>query len=120
MAPQTNDSSIELDPAEVQASLAQVSASRPEVIDVREPHEREAGHIEGTRHICLIDLYEAATTIPRERPVIFYCRVGGRSQIAAEAFRAAGFDAYTMSGGLLRWVAEGRPLHPGDGHVADH
>ena len=39
---------------------------------------------------------------------------------AIAAFRAAGFDAYTMSGGLLRWAAEGRPLIPDGGHVADH
>ena len=33
---------------------------------------------------------------------------------------APGFDAYSMSGGLVRWVAEGRPLWPADGYVADH
>ena len=40
--------------------------------------------------------------------------------MAAQAFRASGFEAYSMSGGLVRWVAEGRPLSPEDGYVADH
>jgi hydroxyacylglutathione hydrolase/adenylyltransferase/sulfurtransferase len=40
--------------------------------------------------------------------------------MAAKAFRASGFEAYTMSGGLVRWVQEGRALVPADGHVADH
>ncbi len=87
---------------------------------MREPHEREAGHIEGTRHIELVKLSSQADTVARERPVVFYCRMGGRSTMAAEAFRAAGFDAYSMSGGLLRWASEGRPLSPEGGRVADH
>ena len=52
--------------------------------------------------------------------MVFYCRVGGRSAMAANAFRRAGYDAYTMTGGLVEWEAQGRPLEPDDGHVADH
>jgi rhodanese-related sulfurtransferase len=40
--------------------------------------------------------------------------------MAAQAFRRAGFDAYSMAGGLSRWADEGRPLAPDDGYVADH
>lgn len=111
---------IEIQPERLAQWLAAESSSRPEVIDVREMHEREAGHIQGTRHVSLIELSGAAGTVKRDRPVVFYCRVGARSQMAAEAFRAAGFDAYTLVGGLMRWVSEGRPLHPDGGHVADH
>lgn len=110
--------SIEVEPAQLASWLAR--ERQPEVIDVRERYEREAGHIERSRHITLTELSDAAQTVARDRPVVFYCRVGTRSQMAAEAFRAAGFDAYTMSGGLLRWAAEGLPLAPADGHVADH
>jgi rhodanese-related sulfurtransferase len=91
-----------------------------QVIDVREPHEREAGHIAGTRHIELVRLTGEAATIDKERPVVFYCRVGARSAMAAQAFRASGYEAYSMSGGLLRWATEGRPLAPDGGHVANH
>ena len=52
--------------------------------------------------------------------MVFYCRVGARSEMAAQAFRAAGFEAYSMRGGLVRWAQEDRPLAPQDGHVADH
>jgi rhodanese-related sulfurtransferase len=91
-----------------------------ELIDVREQHEHEAGHIEGSRHVPLVGLSDQATTVPRERPVVFYCRVGSRSEMAAQAFRAAGYEAYSMVGGLVRWTQEGRPLDPEGGHVADH
>jgi rhodanese-related sulfurtransferase len=109
---------IDVEPARLAEWLAEDPA--PQVIDVREPHEREAGHIEGTRHIELVNLSSQAGTVERDRPVVFYCRVGGRSEMAAQAFRAAGFEAYSMSGGLLRWADEGRPLSPEGGRVADH
>jgi rhodanese-related sulfurtransferase len=111
-------SEIEVEPERVAAGLAEDPALQ--VIDVREPHEREAGHIGGTRHIDLVELTSQASTVERERPVVFYCRVGARSLMAAQAFRTAGFEAYSMSGGLLRWASEGRPLNPDDGRVADH
>lgn len=109
---------IEIEPERLAEWMA--SQDAPDVIDVRERSERQAGHIAGTRHVPMLELSSAATSLPQERPVVFYCRVGARSQMAAEAFRAAGFTAYTMSGGLLRWAAEGRPLSPADGTVADH
>jgi rhodanese-related sulfurtransferase len=89
-----------------------------QLIDVREPHEHAAGRIDGDRHLALGGLSEAAQTIDRERPVIFYCRSGARSAMAAEAFAAAGFQAHNLTGGLQAWVAAGLPLDPADGHVA--
>ena len=68
----------------------------------------------------MVELSGLASTIERDRPVIFYCRVGARSDMAAQAFRASGYEAYSMRGGLMRWAQEDRPLSPKDGHVADH
>jgi hydroxyacylglutathione hydrolase/adenylyltransferase/sulfurtransferase len=109
---------IEVDPER----LASWLASDPElqVIDVREPYERDAGHIANTRHIELTGLTAAAPSVAQERAVVFYCRVGSRSLMAAQAFRAAGYEAYSMAGGLARWAREGRPLSPEGGRVADH
>jgi rhodanese-related sulfurtransferase len=116
--PQQTVADIEVEPARVADWRA--GADAPELIDVREPHEREAGHIAGSRHIELGQLSSQAATVAQERPVVFYCRVGSRSLMAAQAFRAAGYQAYSMRGGLARWVQEGHPLHPDDGYVADH
>jgi rhodanese-related sulfurtransferase len=91
-----------------------------QVIDVREPYEREAGHLAGTRHVELTQLTAQAESIDRERPVVFYCRVGSRSTMAMQAFRAAGYEAYNLTGGIVNWVAAGLPLEPEDGHVAEH
>jgi rhodanese-related sulfurtransferase len=111
-------SAIEVDPARVRELLAEDPP--PQLIDVREPYEREAGRLAGSRHIPLVELTAQAATVERERPVVFYCRVGSRSEMAAQAFRAAGFQAYSLAGGLRRWVQEGLPLEPEDGYVAEH
>lgn len=102
--------------------LAEWMTRDPElqVVDVRENYEREAGHIAGSRHIPLVEITTRAQEIEQERPVIFYCRVGARSEMAAQAFRASGLRAFSMSGGLVRWASEHRPLSPEGGHVADH
>jgi rhodanese-related sulfurtransferase len=107
---------IEVDPERVARWLAE--ADSVQVIDVREPHEREAGRIAATRHIRMTELGSQAGSVSRERPVVFYCRVGSRSEMAAQAFRAAGFEAYSMQGGLVRWASEDRPLEPEGGYVA--
>jgi rhodanese-related sulfurtransferase len=111
-------SQLEIDPERVDAWLAE--EPQLQLVDVRETYEREAGHIAGSRHIELVHLSSQAATLDRERPVVFYCRVGARSLMAAQAFRASGFRAHSMTGGLLRWAQEGRPLAPEGGHVADH
>jgi rhodanese-related sulfurtransferase len=90
-----------------------------QLIDVRQPHEHDAGRIAGTRLIELLALPTQVETIDPARPVVFYCRSGSRSDMAAVALRGAGFDAYNMSGGLLEWQASGLPLEPDDGYVAN-
>jgi rhodanese-related sulfurtransferase len=99
---------------------AQMLAEGAVMIDVREEHERRAGYIAGSEHVELARLADAAAAIDRDAPVVFYCRVGGRSAMATEAFRSAGYDAHNLAGGLLAWVAAGLPLSPDGGYVADH
>jgi rhodanese-related sulfurtransferase len=91
-----------------------------QLIDVRQPREHEAGRIAGGRLVELGRLSQEAGSIDPSRPVVFYCRSGGRSAMATQAFAQAGFDAHNMAGGLLAWAAAGLPLEPEDGVVADH
>jgi rhodanese-related sulfurtransferase len=117
MAHPLADDGIEVTPEHTAQALREDGAT---VVDVREPYEREAGYIEGTVHIELERLASKAETIDRDRPVIFTCRMGSRSLMAAQAFRRAGYDAWSMAGGLERWDEEGLPLAPEGGRVADH
>lgn len=91
-----------------------------QLVDVREAYEHNAGHIAGSIHIPLGELSNRAAAIDRRRAVVFYCRTGGRSAMAANAFAGAGYDAHNMTGGMLAWAADGLPIEPAGGYVADH
>ena len=101
------------------ARVADLLAGGAQVIDVRETYEREAGRIpDDSAHIELDRLTAEADSIDRERVVVFYCRTGSRSALAAQAFAAAGYEAHNLDGGLKAWVADGLPLEPAGGRVA--
>ena len=111
------DPEHELEPEQVSERLER---GEIELVDVREQYEWDAGRIAGARHIELERLAGRAGEVPRDRPVVFQCRLGARSAMATQAFRAAGWDAYNMEGGLLLWVERGLPIEPAGGVVADH
>jgi rhodanese-related sulfurtransferase len=94
--------------------------SDAQLVDVRTLAEYEAGHIAGARHVPLEELQAAAPEFERDRPVVVYCRSGDRSSMAVDAFRASGWDAYAIAGGLLAWADQGLALEPVDGEVAHH
>jgi rhodanese-related sulfurtransferase len=101
------------------ARVAELLRDGAQLVDVRELYERDAGRIPGdSAHIELDRLTDEAGSIDRERTVVFYCRSGSRSALAAQAFSAAGYDAHNLDGGLKAWVADGLPLEPDGGHVA--
>jgi rhodanese-related sulfurtransferase len=104
----------ELSPEVAAEMLARGEA---QLVDVREPYEHAAGRIAGARHVELGALAAEAETIERDRPVVFYCRVGARSAMAAQAFAGSGWDAYNLSGGIVAWVVAGLPI---EGEVAEH
>ncbi|MBA3263894.1 MAG: rhodanese-like domain-containing protein [Thermoleophilaceae bacterium] len=105
----------ELSPRQVAELIGDGGA---QLVDVREPYEHEAGRIAGDVHIELDRLGGAADSIDRERPVVFYCRSGSRSALAAQAFGASGYRAHNLTGGLQAWVKDGLPIEPADGRVA--
>jgi rhodanese-related sulfurtransferase len=108
---------FELTPETVARLLAEGAI---QLVDVREPYEREAGHVAGSRHVPLAELTAAAPSIDPSRPVVFVCRVGGRSAMAAWSFARAGYDAHNLDGGMIAWLASGLPIEPDGGRVADH
>ncbi|HEX8958844.1 MAG TPA: rhodanese-like domain-containing protein [Solirubrobacterales bacterium] len=94
-------------------------AEGAQLVDVRDDHEWEAGHIPGAIHIPLPQLGERVGEIDRERPVVLYCRGGSRCEMATEALAAAGFDAAKLEGGVGGWSGQGLALEPEDGYVAE-
>jgi rhodanese-related sulfurtransferase len=87
------------------------AAGEVQLVDVRTQEERDAGRIgQDTAHIPFDQLLARATELDKERPIVFYCRVGERSAAAADAFAASGYDAASLAGGIVAWEDSGRPL----------
>jgi adenylyltransferase/sulfurtransferase len=75
------------------------------LIDVREPGEFAGGHIEGARNLPLARVPHELESIPRDRDVVLYCAMGGRSGRALEILRGAGFTrAANLQGGYIAWM----------------
>lgn len=87
------------------------------VVDVRTPAEVARGGIPGARAIPL-HLLPLAATLDKERPLVFYCQSGGRSQQACTFLHQQGYDKiYNLRGGILAWQRSGLPVAPIAGAV---
>jgi len=77
------------------------------LIDVREEFERAICTLGGTL-IPLATLPTRISEIPRDHPVVVYCRSGGRSAQAIEYLqREHGFtNLMNLAGGVLQWAEE--------------
>jgi rhodanese-related sulfurtransferase len=84
------------------------------LVDVREEAEllEELGHIHGVRHVPLAKLLaEGLPGVDESTQIVCICKAGGRSAKAATSLVARGFrEVYSVSGGMIRWNAEERPV----------
>ncbi|MDE1939137.1 MAG: rhodanese-like domain-containing protein, partial [Alphaproteobacteria bacterium] len=98
---------------EVQPHWLEENSASVQVLDVREREEFDGplGHIAGAMLVPLGTLKESLAAFDRERPIVAVCRAGGRSAQATNVLVQAGFaKVANLSGGMLRWRAEGRTV----------
>lgn len=81
------------------------------LLDVRTAQEHAAQRIMESPLIPVQELESRIQELDRfkDKKIVVYCRSGNRSGIATEILRGQGFDAYNMSGGMLRWNEERLP-----------
>ncbi len=87
-----------------------------QIVDVRELDEFAGplGHIKGAILIPLGELAERAEELARDRPIVAVCRAGSRSAQATAILQQSGFtEIANLTGGMLRWRAEGHPVEGG-------
>ena len=74
------------------------------LLDVRQPKEYEQAHIPGAKFIPLPLLHDKVSELDKEKPVIVYCAIGGRSRVAAQLLSGLGFkEVYNLKGGIKAW-----------------
>lgn len=77
-----------------------------QVVDVRTVEEFEAGNINSSANIdyYAADFKEQMGQLDRKRPVVVYCKRGGRSSKAAAICKELGFEeVYDIEGGYDQW-----------------
>lgn len=80
------------------------------LLDVREPHEWQAGHAPKARHIPLGDLPRRSGELPEGKPVLTVCRSGHRSARAAKLLAGSGRPVSNVAGGMTAWARAGLPV----------
>ncbi len=81
------------------------------VVDVREPHEYEAGHIPTAINHPLSAFDPRALPVDSGKRIVFACVAGVRTLRAIEAAQAAGLDLREhYAGSLKEWVGLGLPV----------
>lgn len=83
------------------------SAKDYQIVDVRNPGEFKAGHIEGARLMPLNILRESLEELDKTRKTVVYCRTGYRAYVAYKILKNYGFaDVKCLNGSYLSWKRE--------------
>ncbi len=90
-----------------------INEGKLKVIDVRQPHEFQGGHIEVATLVPINGFYDfsqglKALNIPQDQPVLFVCEMGQRSAAASEVAAIMGYQqVYNLEGGMNYWRHSG-------------
>ncbi len=88
-------------------------ADGAQLLDVRTKEEWAEGHLKGATLVTVTEdgfIDKAKAALDPKKAVVVYCRSGGRSAMAAEQLRAAGYTVYDLAGGITAWIAAGKPM----------
>lgn len=106
------DNGAVMTPAQVDSLRAQGSGFL--LLDVRTEGEfyGSLGHLHGALLIPVQELADRLDELApyRKDTVVVYCRTGNRSHHATALLRSKGFNAFNMTGGMVQWNQEKRPV----------
>lgn len=72
------------------------------LLDVRTPEEFAERHLARAINVPVQVLASQLAAVPKDKPVVVYCRSGSRSARAAAILRGAGYDVVDV-GPMSRW-----------------
>lgn len=100
--------------------VAELQGQESCLIDIREPNEFAAGHVEGAvnmpRGVLEMQLGNHPLVAGQSNPLLklaekdiyLICRSGSRTVLAAESLQRMGFDkVYSVAGGMIAWEQAG-------------
>jgi len=81
------------------------------LVDVRSPEEFRGGSLPGATLIPFWDFTKGRYDLPKDKPILLICAVGGRSLACGQMLAAKGYrEVYNLKGGLDAWVEQRVPL----------
>lgn len=84
------------------------------IVDVRTAAEREQVRIAGSVPVSLADILSGQAALPRDKPLLLVCAVGGRSYAAGLYLAKEKYPRiYNLRGGISAWEKAGLPLEYG-------
>lgn len=103
---------------------------RPLLLDIREPYEFEAMHIDGSVNVprgvlesaCEFDYEETVPELAkgRDKEIVVICRSGKRSVLGAFVMKQLGFqNVASLKTGLRGWSEYEQPLVDSSGEIVD-
>ncbi|MFC4221445.1 rhodanese-like domain-containing protein [Flagellimonas marina] len=87
----------------------EVIGKQVQLVDVRTPMEYKQGHIDDAVNFNVNDegFVKQIETLDKTKPVYLYCKMGGRSNRAAELLKSKGFtQIYDYTGGYSDWSSK--------------
>ncbi len=94
-------------------AVQQINREKAVVVDVSEPDEYAAGHVNNSKNVPFSQLDEklAGQVKNKELPLILVCTSGARSNRAVAVAKKLGFtNVQSMAGGLKAWREANLPL----------
>lgn len=80
-------------------------------IDLRDPDEFEAEHVEGFANVPLANLFDWIKEQDKSALLVLFCTNGKRANIALDVLKNAGFsNIRTVAGGMLSWKVHSFPI----------
>ena len=83
-----------------------------QVVDVRTPEEFAEGFIPNAVNIDYYsdDFESRIVSLDKEKPVLIYCKSGGRSGKSYSLLKSKGYkEVYDLEGGFTAWSKAGKP-----------
>lgn len=98
----------------ISADSLKASMGNPKIVilDVRTPEEFAEGHVKGAVNVDYrsADFAAKVDKLDKSKKYEVYCRSGHRSGESVKLMKEKGFNAVSVTGGILEWQAKGFPV----------
>jgi len=105
---QTNNPNENVNPTQLETAINNKASL---VIDIRTPDEWREGVIAGSKLLEMDDILKGKTTLPKDKPIIIYCRSGNRTGQTLNILKNSGYNNIShLKNGIISWAEEGKSI----------